>query len=389
MRRTDFNNIYNTIKESAIDSRLIKHSTIKQLVSGLDSKFKVEILGKSVLDKEIYSIEFGIGSKNIFLWSQMHGNEPTATGAIFDILNYFDKYFDSELVSALYSKYKFTFIPMLNPDGAAAWTRVNALNIDLNRDAVAKQASESKILWDMITKLNPEYSFNLHDQRNIFNVGNTDKTATISFLSASFDKSRAMNEDRALTMSLIASMNDAIQKLIPGHVGRYTDEFYPTATGDNLHKLGYKNILIESGIYPNDAERQITRKANFIVLSTAFELVSHGFSSDRIDDYNNIPNNGKKFYDLIIRSVKLTTGHTESIVDLGIMYNERPNKEYSKMNKHSRVENIGDLSQYIGLIEIDALNNTFFDGEKNYAFLNQEATFKIGEIIELNNGVVV
>ncbi len=71
------------------------------------------------------------------------------------------------------------------------------------------------------------------------------------------------------------------------------------------------------------------------------------------------------------------------------MYNERPNKEYSKMNKHSRVENIGDLSQYIGLIEIDALNNTFFDGEKNYAFLNQEATFKIGEIIELNNGVVV
>ncbi|MCK5907351.1 MAG: DUF2817 domain-containing protein, partial [Flavobacteriales bacterium] len=191
----DFNKIYQTVKEEEISNRMVKHSTIKSLVSKLQSDFKVREIGQSVLGKEIFSIEFGEGKRNIILWSQMHGNESTATAAIFDILNLFSSQKKSSLISGLSRDFKITFVPMLNPDGAKNWTRVNALNIDLNRDAVAKVAPESNILWNLIEKLNPEYSFNLHDQRNIFNVGNTNKTATISFLSASFDETRSMNSD--------------------------------------------------------------------------------------------------------------------------------------------------------------------------------------------------
>ena len=379
---------YTSIREPKVSSRLIKHSMVKQLSLNLSNTFEVDEIGKSVLGKEIFSIKFGNGKINILLWSQMHGNEPTATGAIFDLLNYFEKYKGSDFVSKLENRFTFTFIPMLNPDGAKAWTRVNALNIDLNRDAVAKQAPESKILWQVLSELNPEYSFNLHDQRNIFNVGDSNKTATISFLSASFDESRAMNEDRALTMSLIAGMNDAVQELIPGCVGRYTDEFYPTATGDNLHKQGYKNILIESGTYPNDPERQITRKANFIALLKAFELISGGVKQNRVDDYNSIPNNGKKFFDLIIRNVSINLNKYTSIVDLGIMYNEKPNENYTKMENHAKIENIGDLSQYLGLKEIDALGKNYSDEVNKYAILNQEATFTVGDI-NIGNGIEV
>ncbi len=378
---------YSLILESEISSRLIKHSVVKKLSQNLSDIFQVKTIGKSALEKEIFEIKIGKGKRNILLWSQMHGNEPTATGAIFDILNYFEKFIGSDLVSKLINEFTFTFIPMLNPDGAEAWTRVNALNIDLNRDAVRKQAPESKILWNTIEELNPEYCFNLHDQRNIFNVGDTDKTATISFLSASFDESRDINDDRALTMSLIAGMNDAVQKFIPGHVGRYTDEFYPTATGDNLHKLGYKNILIESGTYPGDAERQTTRKANFIALIKAFELILIGVKPNRIEDYNSIPNNNKRFYDLIIRNVTVSINQVKSVVDIGIMYNEKPDTHYERMLKHSRIENIGDLSQFVGLKEVDAVKQLFDDGVNNFAKLNQEATFRVGDISVVNGEI--
>jgi hypothetical protein len=380
--------IYESVIEKRITSRLIQHSVLKELISNLSDDFKVEELGKSVLGREIYSVQIGRGKKNILLWSQMHGNEPTATGALFDIFNFFEKYKKDNLVSRLLRDFTFTFIPMLNPDGARAWTRVNALNIDLNRDAVVKQAVESKILWSVLDKFNPDYSFNLHDQRNIFNVGDENKTATISFLSASFDETREINNDRALTMSLIAYMNDEVQKMIPGCVGRYTDEFYPTATGDNLHKQGFKNILIESGTYKNDAERQITRKANFIALIRAFDVISIGFKSDRINDYKAIPNNGKKFYDVVVRNVEISINGNKSIVDLGIMYNERPNEDYTAMVKHSKIENIGDLSQFWGLQEIDAKGERFVCGRVSYANLNQKASFIVGNHI-FKNGVVV
>ena len=57
-------------------------------------------------------------------------------------------------------------------------------------------------------------------------------------------------------MNVIVAMNSMLQKIIPNFVGRYTDEFYPTATGDNFQKLGYNTILIESGHYPNDYQRE-------------------------------------------------------------------------------------------------------------------------------------
>ena len=61
-------------------------------------------------------------------------------------------------------------------------------------------------------------------------------------------------------------MNALLEKIIPGHIGRYTDEFYPTATGDNFQKLGHNTILIEAGHYYNDYERDVVRKFNFYAL---------------------------------------------------------------------------------------------------------------------------
>ena len=376
-------------KEKSINSRLIKHSVIIDLADKHKNEFVVDEIGKSTFGKEIFSFKFGNGSKDILIWSQMHGNEPTATGAIFDLLNYFSNNSESKEVINIKKNLTITFIPMLNPDGASKWTRVNGVGIDLNRDAVQREAKESMLLWDIIDVINPDYCFNLHDQRNIFNVGNTSKPAVISFLSASFNKTRAINNDRELTMSLIAEMNDSVQKLLPNHVGRYTDEFYPTATGDNLHKLGFKNILIESGTNTNDAERQTTREANFVAILKALETIVKGVKTNRVEDYKNIPENNNKLFDLVIRNVQIRYDDFISNIDIGIMYNELPNEDYTKMEKHSRIEFIGDLSLYFGHIEHDASGELFSSNNLTYPELNQKADFTIVDMIVIENGEIL
>ncbi|WP_273566708.1 DUF2817 domain-containing protein [Maribacter halichondriae] len=87
-------------------------------------------------------------------------------------------------------------LPMLNPDGAEVYTRVNANNVDLNRDAQERTQPESRILRQVFEEFRPEYCFNLHDQRTIYNVGDTNKPATVSFLSPAFDIERSISVSR-------------------------------------------------------------------------------------------------------------------------------------------------------------------------------------------------
>ena len=43
---------------------------------------KVEEVGRSYANREIYQMEWGKGKTKVFMWSQMHGDEPTATSAL-------------------------------------------------------------------------------------------------------------------------------------------------------------------------------------------------------------------------------------------------------------------------------------------------------------------
>jgi len=191
---------------------------------------------------------------------------------------------------------------MLNPDGAEAYTRINANGVDLNRDAVDLSAKESKLLRKELDKFKPDFCFNLHDQRTIFGVEGTVNPATISFLAPSEEETRKITTGRKETMNVIVSMNAFLQQIIPNHIGRYTDEFYPTATGDNFQKLGYNTVLIEAGHYPNDYDREEVRKYNFYALLQGIYHISTSENFKNYLDYLSIPNNIKNFYDVIYRT---------------------------------------------------------------------------------------
>ena len=69
----------------------VRHNDLKKYLDGLRKLgVRVDEVGRSFLNREIYQVEWGKGPIKVFLWSQMHGDESTATMAIFDILNFFD-----------------------------------------------------------------------------------------------------------------------------------------------------------------------------------------------------------------------------------------------------------------------------------------------------------
>ena len=120
--------MFQQYKEQSIQGRYITLENIEPLLQKLNSNNQVSVIGKSVLEKPIYKYQIGAGETRIFLWSQMHGNESTTTKALFDFLNLLNS--DSELANKLLNIFTFCCIPILNPDGAALYTRENANKID-------------------------------------------------------------------------------------------------------------------------------------------------------------------------------------------------------------------------------------------------------------------
>lgn len=337
---------YQLNSEKNLKGRRILFQDIEPLLLKLPSIFKKEIIGYSETKIPIYKISIGSGKTKVLSWSQMHGNESTGTKALFDLFHFFkEESQEFKLISDhILTNCTLEFIVLLNPDGAIKFTRENEHGIDLNRDAVVKKACESKLLRKHLDDFNPKYCFNLHDQRSIFNVEETPNPATISFLAPSEDYERTLTQGRKETMSVIVAMDKLLQKYIPNHIGRYTDEFYPTATGDNFQKLGHNTILIEAGHYKNDYDRDITRKFNFYAILKGLHFIANNPNEDNYKDYFAIPNNDKKFLDIIYKNVKLSGDNELETEDVGIQYKFKVVD--NKLIKYKHLENRGKLSNF-------------------------------------------
>ena len=343
-------------KEKKLFGRRIIFEMIEPILKKLPVQFHVRQIGVSFNQIPIYSITIGAGKKRVLLWSQMHGNESTGTKAIFDLFNFLiNPENGQEITSNLLKECTLVFIPLLNPDGAMVYTRKNAQGIDLNRDAVALKAGESKILREVLTEFSPQFCFNLHDQRTIFSVGKDKLPSTISFLAPSENKERTVTKGRKVTMGVINAMNAVLQNIIPNQVGRYTDEFYPTATGDNFQKEGHNTILIEAGNFLNDYEREIVRKFNFIALITGIYHIATNNEPDNYKLYFDIPNNEKYYLDIIFKNVFISSKNKKT--DVGIVFKEELIS--NEIIFTPKIEYIKDLSAFNANVIIDKDGEVF------------------------------
>lgn len=334
----ELESIYNSKKETTLFGKWIHYAHISPLLSKLSDKLRIDVVGHSENKVPIHTVEFGSGSKRILIWTQMHGNESTGTKALFDFFNCIETS-TSLVFKRILKECTILCIPMLNPDGSLNYTRVNAKNIDLNRDAVDRKALESRLLRTILENFKPNYCFNLHDQRTIFGVEGTKNPATISFLAPSEEESRKITAGRKLTMNVIVAMNNLLQKIIPDHIGRYTDEFYPTATGDNFQKLGFSTVLIEAGHFPDDYEREETRKFNFYALVQGVYHIATAPDYKEYLPYFDIPNNQKNFFDIIEKTKNSTEAKGYLFVDKVVE---------NTFTTETVLEKEGDLSNFLG-----------------------------------------
>lgn len=348
---------YEEFKEPSLDKRRIKHQQIQPLIERFEanSKFEVQKVGKSIEGRDLSLISIGSGETNIFLWSQMHGDEPTATQAIFDILNFLDAPAFKEEKDEILSKLKLHFLPMLNPDGAEVYQRRNALGIDINRDALRLQSPEGRTLKRLRDSLDAKFGFNLHDQSTYYNAELTNRPATISYLATAFNYEKDINDVRSNAMKVIVYMNNIIQKYAPGQVGRYNDDFEPRAFGDNIAKWGTSLILIESGGYANDTEKQEIRKLNYVsILSALYTIAKNSYQDIPIEDYEKIPHNDRKLFDLKLEHVTYELLGKDYILDLGIHRQEVDDEKHESFYYKSIVVDQGDLSTFYGYETFDA-----------------------------------
>ena len=315
----DFIRLYSSFKMFELNGRYINYSHIEKPFQRLSSKFRTTIVGHSTLGIPIPSIFVGSGKIKILAWSQMHGNESTTTKAVFDLLNGFYQNEENEFLKNILDRCTLQIIPMLNPDGAKAYTRENANGIDLNRDAKKLTEIESRILRSEFERFQPDYCFNLHDQRTIFSAGDQPLPATLSFLTPAMDQARSINDSRIKSMQVIAAIANDLHELLPKQFGRYDDAFNDNCTGDSFQSLFVPTILFEAGHYKGDYQREKTRKFVVAAMFSALNAIAlETFNDFDFNDYFDIPENNKLFYDVILREAKLNG----EITDVAIQFKE-------------------------------------------------------------------
>lgn len=372
---------YENYQEKTVMHQRLTHADVQTILKKVeqDNQYKTKKLGDSIEGRSISLVSIGTGDTPILLWSQMHGNEPTATLALFDIFNFFSASgdeFDDYRKNVL-SKLTLHFIPMLNPDGSDRFQRRNAIDVDLNRDAARLQCPESQILKRTRDELGAFFGFNLHDQSRFYSAGNRNENpAAISFLAPAFNYEKDINDVRKRAMQVIGQLDEMLQNYAPGKVAKYNDDFEPRAFGDNIQKWGSSTILVESGGYVGDPEKQYIRKLNYVLLLQSFQHIAEGsYKKESLKKYDNIPFNDRSMHSVIVHNVYREMNGKRFLIDVATTHNEYHDGDRRAFRYKGRISELGDLSVYHAYQELDGKEMTLVEGKVFPTLIEGEEAF--------------
>ena len=381
----NYENLHLKYKVKNIVGRYLNLEAIESILKTWNTKDQLEVLGFSVQNRPVYKYQIGHGTTKILMWSQMHGNESTTTKGLMDFIQFLQD--DSTITQAILNQFTFCIVPMLNPDGAEVYTRVNANAVDLNRDFQDLSQPESRLLMRCYDEFKPDYCYNLHDQRTIFGVGTTGKSATMSFLAPSFNDEKDYDAPRLKAVSVIVNMVKALKVFIPGQIGRFDDEFNINCAGDTFQALKTPTILIEAGHFSDDYDREVTRKFVFIALvSGLLEMkINRGYDND-LDKYLSIPQNIPNFFDFIYKNVKVGEDKSAFVTNFSVQFREELLQ--SKIVFNAFIAKEGNLEGYFGHYEYDANQSLYTDENDNIPKLDEKANFCLDKKVKIVNGLV-
>ncbi|MBX6363203.1 MAG: serine hydrolase [Gemmatimonadetes bacterium] len=338
---------------AAITTRRFTHAALWGAIGPLidsSSTLTRREIGKSAEGRPIYAVQYGHGPTRVLLWSQMHGDESTATMALADIFDFLSRSPDDPLARRIADKLTVVFVPMLNPDGAERFQRRDAYGIDVNRDARRLSTPEAQALKQIHTEFRPDFGFNLHDQNVRTRISGTESLAAIALLAPRPDTSHVDTPGLIRAQHLAAAVREAIEPLVGGHIAKYDDTHNPRAFGDLIQRWGTSTILIESGGWRDDPEKQYLRRVNFVAILAALDAIATGsYARSDLALYRSLPYNGSSVRDLLVRGGRIVLpGMPPYRADLAIDYQD------ALLRTAPRIADVGDLDDVLARDTIDA-----------------------------------
>ena len=310
----------------------------------------VEEIGRSVQGRSIRAVSFGEGPVRVLLWSQMHGDESTATMALADILAFFARSEGNPLHDRLRRALTVTMVPMLNPDGAELFQRRNAMGVDINRDARKLATPEARALKGLRDRLTPAFGFNLHDQGARTLAGERGAQVAIALLAPPAGPGAGYDDTRTRARLVAATIAQQLAPELDGRLAKYDDTFNPRAFGDLMQQWGTSTVLIESGALPDDPEKQRLRDINGRAILASLDAIATGRYRDADPEaYERLPMNAGIDSDLLVLGARIVLGDEPPMpLDIALIYDD------AVARTGPRVREIGDLDDAAALDTLDA-----------------------------------
>lgn len=338
---------------AGLESRVFRAEYWWQLtLPGLTAErgFAVEQIGHSAQGRPLRHVQWGNGPTHVLLWSQMHGDESTATMALADLLAWLGDAPDDPRVQQLRQQLTLHVVPILNPDGAAVFSRRNAQGIDINRDASALASPEARALKALRDRVQPAFGFNLHDQRPGYRAGNSELPTAIALLAPPFNQARDSNPVRERAIGVAAHISATLRPELEGRLARWDDSFNPRAFGDLMQQWGTSTVLLEAGGIEGDAHKQQLRQYTWVAIVAGLQAIADGsHASADPASYHQLPENGVVWPDLLISGATVHGAATEP-VQADVVVNFRHPLSFEQ----GRIADIGDLSSQPARRRIDA-----------------------------------
>ena len=331
------------------------HAAIETLARQFPELFTVVDEGRSGEGRALTLLKLGHGPTGVFLWSQMHGDEPTATSALLDVLAYLGKSRESAAVSRLFSRLTIYLLPMLNPDGAERTTRRNIQGIDINRDALRLQTPEGRFLKSVRDRFRPMVGFNLHNQSPLTVAGKGGDQVALAVMSVPFDEAESDDEGRRTTKRLAVYLREFLSPWARGKIARFDMDYTARAFGDSMTRWGTATLLIETGGWNGPDETGTLVRLNFVGLLGLLRALGDG-SLAPVDPktYATIPLLAREgLFDVVLRDAMVANGSglPPYLADVALA---RPSR-FGGLGPRFRagVADLGDLADFRGKEEED------------------------------------
>jgi hypothetical protein len=344
--------------ELPIQASELHHAEVVELLGQLQqlrpAALSLSIVGHSAHQRPIYSATLGRGSERLLAWSQMHGNEPTHTAVLLRLLEFLQRSPEHPTAAAILAECQLTLVPMLNPDGVELYTRRNAQQIDINRDALQLQSPEGRVLRELVVELQPQFALNLHNQNPRTAVGAPPQPAAVSLLVPPLDPEETSTPSTLAAEKLAACFRQAVEPHCLGMLSRYDADYMPRCFGEWVQQRGIATLTIEAGGGTTPDTAPLV-KLHFLGLLAVFEGIAAGsFHQLQPESYRSLPRSSEQpQFDRLVTGVQIPDLQPQSLLktDLGINLSD-PHRQRHDLYRHGVIEDLGDLSVTSGKLTL-------------------------------------